>query len=109
MDLSSFGTTVATKLPPQALARGWDTVSDEDLQRPFAATAATRPTASLYTVRCLAKRGLRAMVEKGGDPARRWPLFWTHGRIQRQTTQREICVSNAIPFAVFREGPQGVL
>lgn len=99
--------SLAAELPPHALVHGWEAVKDEDLQRAFGILSNNNasPVGSLYTRRCLAKRGLRMLVS--GDPERRWPIFWTHGRYQRQTTQCEISVGNAIPYRVFRQGPQG--
>lgn len=91
----------------RTLAHVWrQVVQDADLIRAFHEDASGRTPAAVHTRRSLLKVVLLALLWPDADARRRWPLFWTDGRVARHTTRGDAAVlDKVLPYAVWRAGP----
>lgn len=95
---------VARRVQAALGATAWEEADDDALCAAFAAATRGCPGHSVRTYRSHLRFLLR---ERGGggpleEAARRWPRFFTAGRCDRQTVQREVTVGNALPPDLLR-------
>lgn len=112
-DILSTVRLVARHIPTEDLA-AWvcggdlDAASaDADLRRAFSIATAAYARNGVYTRRYHLKMALQHLTD--GSAHRRFPLFWTDGRLARRLTGRDISADNALPFPIFRQGRESPL